>query len=94
MFHPLTTLAVAVLFFVLTPGVLLSLPRGGSKYVVAAVHAVVFGLVFHLIHKSLMKFGQQYERFEDAPLACTPPGQKPAEGSSCCIGDVQESGMC
>ena len=45
---------VAVLFFVLTPGVLLSLPPGGSKYVVAAVHAVVFAVVLHLAYKPIM----------------------------------------
>jgi hypothetical protein len=44
-------LYVAVLFFVLTPGVLLSIPNGGSKTTVAAVHAVVFALVFHFTHK-------------------------------------------
>jgi hypothetical protein len=40
-----------VLFFVLTPGVLLSLPPGGSKLVVAATHALVFALVWHFTHK-------------------------------------------
>ena len=44
----------AVLFFVLTPGILLSLPPGGSKMVVAATHAVVFGAVFSLAHPMLM----------------------------------------
>lgn len=44
----------AVLFFLLTPGIILSLPPGGSKMVVAATHAVVFGLVFTLSHKMLM----------------------------------------
>ena len=34
-----------ILFFLLTPGILLSLPPGGSKYTVAATHALVFGLV-------------------------------------------------
>ena len=33
------------LFFFLTPGVLVTLPPGGSKYVVALVHALIFGLV-------------------------------------------------
>jgi len=42
---------VGLLFFVLTPGVLVSLPPKGSKFVVAATHAVVFALAFHLIHK-------------------------------------------
>lgn len=45
---------VAVLFFLLTPGILLSLPPGGSKMMVAATHAIVFGLVFSLSHNMLM----------------------------------------
>lgn len=44
----------ALLFFILTPGILLSLPPGGSKMVVALTHAVVFGLVFTLSHKMIM----------------------------------------
>jgi len=44
-------LYVAVLFFVLTPGILVSLPSGGSKTTVAAVHALVFALIFHFTHK-------------------------------------------
>ena len=38
----------ALLFFVLTPGILLRLPSNGSKYVVASVHALVFGTIFTL----------------------------------------------
>ena len=38
-------LYAAILFFVLSPNVLLRLPKKGSVKVVAAVHAVVFGLV-------------------------------------------------
>ena len=41
----------AVLFFVLSPNVLLRLPPKGSTIVVAAVHAVVFGLVLLLTGK-------------------------------------------
>ncbi len=48
------SLFVAVLFFVLTPGVLLRLPPGGSKLMVAAVHAVVFAVVYGLISKTVM----------------------------------------
>lgn len=44
----------AVLFFILTPGILLSLPPGGSKTVVALTHAIVFGLVWTLASKMLM----------------------------------------
>jgi len=41
----------ALLFFVLTPGILLRIPPNGNKRVVAAVHAIVFGLVWSLSHK-------------------------------------------
>jgi uncharacterized membrane protein len=49
------SLNVAALFFVLTPGILLSLPAGGSKTTVALTHAVVFALVWHLTHKFVWK---------------------------------------
>jgi hypothetical protein len=55
MFHPMMSLFIAVLFFVLTPGVLLSLPAGGSLLQKAAVHAVVFALVYHFSHKAVYK---------------------------------------
>ena len=48
-------LFLAVLFFVLTPGVLLSLPPGGSRTTVALTHAVVFAVVWALGHKLLVK---------------------------------------
>lgn len=47
----LMSVFLAVLFFVMTPGVLLRLPMGGSKLVVAATHAVVFALIYHFTHK-------------------------------------------
>jgi len=48
-------LYAALLFFVLTPGILLSLPPKGKKMTVAAVHAVVFALVWGVTHKFVMK---------------------------------------
>jgi hypothetical protein len=56
MAHLLMTLFVAVLFFVLTPGVLVSLPSKGTVYTKAAVHALVFAVVFKLTHKLVRKF--------------------------------------
>jgi hypothetical protein len=61
--HPLMSVYVAVLFFALVPGVLLSLPKGGSLYTKAAVHAVVFALVLHFTYKMVMSF--LYEGFEE-----------------------------
>jgi len=37
----------AILFFVLSPGVLLRLPSNGSKMTVAGVHAIVFAVVLY-----------------------------------------------
>jgi hypothetical protein len=44
------TFYAAILFFVLTPAVLVRLPPKGGKFTVAAVHALVFALVFHFTH--------------------------------------------
>jgi hypothetical protein len=44
------SLYVAALFFVLTPGVLVSFPAGGKKMTVALVHAVIFAIVYQLTH--------------------------------------------
>ena len=41
-------LATFVLFFVLTPGVVLSLPPKGSKLVTALVHALLFAILLTL----------------------------------------------
>ena len=37
----------AILFFVLSPGVLLRLPSNGSKITVAVVHAIIFAIVLY-----------------------------------------------
>jgi hypothetical protein len=50
-----------LLFFVLTPGVLLSLPPKGSKLLVAATHALVFALVFGFTYKMVGKFSSKME---------------------------------
>lgn len=53
---------VGVLFFVLTPGILVTLPPKGSKVVVALTHAVVFAIVYCLTHKMVYQYF--YEGFE------------------------------
>jgi len=47
-------LYIVLLFVALTPGVLLTLPKGGSKLKVALVHAVVFAVV-HLFLAGMLK---------------------------------------
>ena len=74
------SLFVAVLFFVLTPGVLLRLPPGGSKLMVAAVHAVVFAVVYGLVSKTVMTMLYP-EGFADVN-AC-PPGYSKGKDGKC-----------
>jgi hypothetical protein len=45
----------AVLFYLLTPGVLVSLPPGASRMTVNLTHAALFGLVWHFTHKMVWK---------------------------------------
>ena len=45
----------AILFFVLTPGILLSLPPGSSFTIQAATHAIVFAVVHQFIQHGLLK---------------------------------------
>jgi hypothetical protein len=70
----IVSIYAAVLFFLLTPAILLRLPPGGSKYTVAAVHAIVFALLFHFTHKLVWRLGARFEGFDDpsTPSASTP----------------------
>jgi hypothetical protein len=63
----LMTIFVAALFFVLTPGILLTLPPKGSKVVVALTHAIVFSVVLHLVYKRVQHW--TVSGFEDKKVA-------------------------
>jgi len=58
-----------LLFFALTPGILLSLPSGSSKKVVALTHGVVFTAVWWLTHRFVWKFSLKLEGMTSAPPA-------------------------
>jgi hypothetical protein len=70
----LTTLYVAILFFVITPGVLVRLPPKGGKFTVAAVHAVVFALIFHFSQKLIWRMG---EGFKEGAVQCGMADKRP-----------------
>jgi len=61
----LVSLYAAVLFFLLTPAILLRLPKNGNKFTVAGVHALVFALIFHFTHKLVWRLGARLEGMED-----------------------------
>jgi hypothetical protein len=50
---------IVLLFVVLTPGILVSLPPKGSKYTVAITHAIVFGFVWWITHKYVWQLSLQ-----------------------------------
>ena len=60
------SLYVVLLFVLLTPGVLLTLPKGGSKLTVAAVHGVVFAVVYYLTHRFVWRLSVSMDGFEDS----------------------------
>ena len=47
---------VFLLFVLLTPGILLSLPPKGGKWSTAIVHGLVFALVWSFTHKFVWEF--------------------------------------
>lgn len=52
----LNVLVPVVLFVVLSPGVLLSLPPGASRFVQVVTHAAVFGVVYWLLRTTFPQF--------------------------------------
>ena len=50
---------LAALFVALTPGVLVTLPKGGSKYTVLAVHAALFAVVWHFTHRAVWRMSME-----------------------------------
>jgi len=84
------SLYLAALFVALTPGVLLTLPKGGSKMKVAVVHGLVFAVVWHFTHKMVWSAtagfeglrvmgAQQTQQQRDATLAAALAAQQAAQ---------------
>jgi len=68
------TLYVAILFFVLSPGVLLTLPPKSKKIIVVGTHAILFAFIFHFTQKFVWNSIQILEGFiEELP---TPTQQR------------------
>jgi hypothetical protein len=76
----------AILFFVLTPAVLIRLPPKGNKFTVAAVHAVVFALIFHFTHKIVwqLSMGMGMPMHKEGMVSCD-VGQMVVDGK--CVVD-------
>lgn len=59
------TAFTALLFVVLTPGVVLTLPsKSSNTIVIALVHGLLFALIYHFTHKAVWRWTRQYEGFQ------------------------------
>jgi len=66
---PVLVIIMAILFFVLTPGVLVSLPPGCDAYTTAAFHAILFSIlwmaikmpVYNLVYKGASLFDNKMQ---------------------------------
>ena len=55
MMHLMFTAFLVALFFVLTPGILLAIPKNGKIMTQALVHALVFGVIYQFTHTFVWK---------------------------------------
>jgi len=53
MYSPISYVLPAALFFILSPNILLRLPKNGDKYLVALVHSIIFAILLHFLMKYL-----------------------------------------
>jgi len=61
----LMSLYLAALFIAFVPGVLVTLPKGGSKMTVVAVHAVLFTVVWHFTNKFVKRATEGFQDLEE-----------------------------
>ena len=80
MFSTIIFVITAVLFLILTPNVMLSLPRKGSKYLIAAVHSILFTSILFLIMMSQDTLWYSNKK-ESVNNAC-PSGQNGISGTN------------
>jgi len=56
---------IILLFILLTPGVLISIPKGGSRLTVAATHGVLFAIAYYFTRKIVWKAILSIEGFQN-----------------------------
>ena len=74
------TLFVAALFVLLTPGVVITLPAKGTLLQKAAVHGLVFAVVYHYTHKTVWSLVQGFQVAPPAPAVTCGAGTKLMNG--------------
>ena len=82
---------IALLFVVLTPGVLLSLPPNNSKLIVVLTHAIIFVVVYELTKNMVFNLitkdeeGFAYPNFSTAWKNCSKKCVGYRQGYSVCL---------
>ena len=71
------SILIVILFVVLTPGILLSLPPGSSKLVVAVTHAIVFLVIYRLTVDFVLSLSATTEGFVKRHCSYSPPPTVP-----------------
>lgn len=72
----LVALYLAVLFFLLSPNVLVRLPPNGNKLTVAATHALIFGVIVYLSCNMVWKLSMRMGIYEGMTAAAPKPKKK------------------
>ena len=88
------TVYTAILFFVLTPNVLLRLPPKGKPLVVAAVHAVIFALVYHFTHMLVWKMSMGMNTPVPHRDGFNNPACVPPKDGTCATGTLDADKKC
>jgi hypothetical protein len=81
-----------LLFVLLTPGVILSLPPKGTLLTQAVVHGLVFALVYHFTHKAVWLWSKRVDGYDD--MEAPPQMSGAPEGAMCKTSDQCLSGQC
>ena len=87
-------LYAAILFFILSPNVLLRLPKKGSVKVVAAVHAVVFGLLLLFTSQFVSQIHMMLMNSLAPSTKEALPGNKCDAENPCSTGEECVDGLC
>lgn len=63
--HILMILFTAALSFLISPGIVFTLPKGGSKLTIGLTHALVFAVLYELTEKTVEHILSKYESYTD-----------------------------
>jgi hypothetical protein len=97
MFHLLMTAFTALLFVVLTPGIVATLPPKAPTIVVAVTHGVIFALIYCVTYNAVLDFTKKFEGFQSQyvfPPAIANGQMCEAQTCMCNGAEIAEKGRC